>query len=248
MTVDGLVRSYTLVSPLIRHPGQLIPLVVAIHGYTVDSTWMEKTTQFDELAKSARFIVVYPQGLNNSWNAGSCCGDNHNADVAFIRELLDRLVADDQVNPSRVLVTGMSNGGMMAHRLACDLSDRILAIASVSGALVTATCNPARPVSVLEVHGTEDSQVPMQGDESFPATISFMTGWAKLNGCGRDPTITKSGITTTTAWSGSREGTRVLLEAVQGAGHGWFGHEFVSGEPDATKLVWDFFSHLPDRK
>jgi len=135
MTVDGLVRSYTLVRPLVPHPGQLVPLVVAIHGYTVDSTWMEKTTQFDELAKSARFIVVYPQGLNNSWNAGSCCGDNHNADVAFIRELLDRLVADDQVNPNRVLVTGMSNGGMMAHRLACDLSDRILAIASVSGAL-----------------------------------------------------------------------------------------------------------------
>src|SRR5256886_1153719 len=101
MTVDGLVRSYTLVSPLIRHPGQLIPLVVAIHGYTVDSTWMEKTTQFDELAKSARFIVVYPQGLNNSWNAGSCCGDSTNAMFAFIAELRDQQWAEAQVNRVR---------------------------------------------------------------------------------------------------------------------------------------------------
>ena len=248
LTVNGVMRSYTVVRPSSLNPRQLVPLVVAIHGYTVDSTWMETTTKFDDLARQAGFTVVYPQGINNSWNAGSCCGDNQVDDVAFISRLLDQLVATDQIDPNRIFVTGMSNGGMMAHRLACDLSDRVLAIASVSGALVTTTCNPARPVSVLEIHGSEDSQVPMQGGLSYPSTSSFMTAWARLDGCGSKPGVTKSGITTSSAWSGCREGTRVVLKAIQGAGHSWFGHDFVSGEPDATKLVWDFFSRVPDRR
>ena len=253
MTARGELRSYTVFSPLSLDPKELVPLVVAIHGYTVDSTEMETSSHFDDQATQGGFIVVYPQGLNNSWNAGSCCGHNSNDDVGFIRDLIDRLVSGGRVDPNRVFVTGMSNGGAMAHRLACELSDRIAGVASVSGALVTDACNPARPISVLEMHGTADSLVPFDGGFTaglghFPSTISFMTRWATLDGCANSPTMTRSGITQISTWSGCREGTLVVLEAVTGADHSWFGPEdALPGEPNATEVVWDFFSHLPPR-
>jgi polyhydroxybutyrate depolymerase len=253
MTVSGELRSYTVFSPLSQEPKMLIPLVVAIHGYTVDSTEMEASSHFDDLAQQDGFIVVYPQGLNNSWNAGSCCGHNSNDDVGFIRALLDRLVSGGRVDPKRVFVTGMSNGGALAHRLACELSDRIAGVASVSGALLTDACNPARPISVMEMHGTADSLVPFEGGFTaglghFPSTISFMTRWATLDGCAITPTVTQSGITQTSTWSGCREGMLVVLEAVAGADHSWFGPgDALPGEPNATQVVWDFFSHLPAR-
>lgn len=253
MTVNGQMRSYTVYRPPSLDAKQLVPLVVAIHGYTVDSTEMETSSHFDDQAKQSGFIVVYPQGLNNSWNAGSCCGGNSGDDVEFIRELIDRLISGSQVDPKRVFVTGMSNGGAMAHRLACELSDRIAAVASVSGALLTDACNPARPISVLEMHGTADSVVPFEGGFTaglghFPSTISFMTRWATLDGCASSPTVTQSGITHISTWSGCRGGTRVVLEAVTGADHNWFGPDDpVPGEPNATEVVWDFFSQLPAR-
>jgi polyhydroxybutyrate depolymerase len=253
VTINGQVRSYTVYRPPSLDAKQLVPLVVAIHGYTVDSTEMETSSHFDDQAKQSGFIVVYPQGLNNSWNAGSCCGHNSSDDVGFIRVLIDRLISGGQVDPKRVFVTGMSNGGAMAHRLACELSDRIAAVASVSGALLTDACNPARPISVLEMHGTADSVVPFEGGFTanlghFPSTISFMTRWATLDGCASSPTVTQSGITQISTWSGCREGTRVVLEAVTGADHSWFGPEdALPGEPNATEVVWDFFNHQPAR-
>ena len=253
MTFSGELRSYTVFSPLSLDPKKLVPLVVAIHGYTVDSTEMETSSHFDDQATQGGFIVVYPQGLNNSWNAGSCCGHNSNDDVGFIRELIDRLVSGGHVDPKRVFVTGMSNGGAMAHRLACELSDRIAGVASVSGALVTDACNLSRPISVLEMHGTADSLVPFEGGFTaglghFPSTISFMTRWATLDGCASTPTVTQSGITQISTWSGCRAGTLVVLEAVMGADHSWFGPgDPLPGEPNATEVVWDFFNHLPAR-
>lgn len=246
LTFNGQLRSYTVFRPTSLDPKQLVPLVVAMHAYTVDSTWMETTTRFDQQAKHGGFIVVYPQGTNNSWNAGSCCGDNSNDDVGFIRALIDRLVSGGHIDPKRVFVAGMSNGGMMAQRLACELSDRIAAVASVSGALATDACSPARPISVLEMHGTADTVVPFEG--STP-TISFMTRWATFNGCAGSPTVTQSGITKTSTWSGCREGTVVVLHAVTGGGHAWFGPDDpLPGEPNATEVVWNFFSHLPARE
>jgi polyhydroxybutyrate depolymerase len=252
MTVSGQVRTYTVFRPSSLDPIRPVPLVIALHGYTADARWMEDATHFDEQATQDGFIVVYPQGIDNSWNAGTCCGvaqSQNIDDVAFIRELIDRLVRDGHADPKRVFVTGMSNGAMMAHRLGCELSDRIAAIASVAGALITGACQPARPVSVLEMHGTEDSLVPFGGGSvagigQFPSTISFMRRWATFDGCTGSPTVTKSGITKTTTWAGCREHTAVILDAVTGAGHWWFGPDEDPAEPSATTVVWDFFSHV----
>ncbi|HEV2035134.1 MAG TPA: PHB depolymerase family esterase [Candidatus Dormibacteraeota bacterium] len=250
ITFAGGARTYVLFQPLSLDPKQLAPLVIALHGYTVDKTWMEGTTHFDTLAEKAGFEVVYPQGTGNSWNAGSCCGNNKNDDVGFIKALIDKLVRTAHIDPKRVYATGMSNGGFMAQRLACELSAQITAVASVSGSLVTESCNPSRAISVLEIHGTEDQTVPFQGGPiagigALPPTISLMKRWASLDGCAAAPAVTQSGITTRYVWTPCRDGSSVVLDAIAGGGHSWFGPEAMPGSPDATQTVWDFFSKSP---
>jgi polyhydroxybutyrate depolymerase len=250
MTVSGELRSYTVFSPLSLDPKKLVPLVVAIHGYTVDSTEMETSSHFDDQATRGGFIVVYPQGLNNSWNAGSCCGRNSNDDVGFIRDLIDRLIKSGHIDRTQVFATGMSNGGAMAQRLACDLADRVTAVASVSGSLLTVSCNPSRAISVMEMHGTADSLVPYKGGSTpglgyFPPTMSIMQRWANVDGCAATPAVGQSGIATTYSWSGCRDGTSVVLEAIAGEDHTWFAPENMPGEPDATQVTWNFLSHAP---
>lgn len=220
-----------------------------MHGWGGNPTEFEATSGFDDQAKQGAFVVVYPEGLYSSWNAGSCCADNNNDDVAFIRQLIDRLVSGGHVDPKRVFVTGMSNGGMMAHRLACELSDRVAAVASISGALAIDACHPTRPISILEMHGTGDTVVAFEGGylagALLPPTTSVMTQWAARDGCASSPTVTQSGITKRTAWSGCREGAVVVLDAVAGADHFWFAPANDPAQPNATAVVWDFFSRAP---
>jgi polyhydroxybutyrate depolymerase len=92
ITVEGVQRAYVVFRPPSADPARPAPLVIALHGYTADATWMESNTRFDEKGAQKGFIVVYPQGIKKSWNAGSCCGHNSSDDVGFIRDLIDRLV------------------------------------------------------------------------------------------------------------------------------------------------------------
>jgi polyhydroxybutyrate depolymerase len=250
ITYGGLERTYVFFQPFSLDPKQVVPLVIALHGYTVGATWMEDTTHFDALAERAGFVVVYPQGTGNSWNAGSCCGNNKNDDVGFFKALIEKLISNAHVDPKRVYATGMSNGGFMAQRLACELSAQITAVASVSGSLVTESCNPSRAISVLEIHGTDDQTVPYQGGSTpgigvLPQTMSLMRRWAGLDGCAVTPAVSQSGITTRYTWAPCRDGSSVVLDAVAGGGHSWFGPEAMPESPDATQAAWTFFSQSP---
>jgi polyhydroxybutyrate depolymerase len=250
ITEGGVQRTYVVYRPASLDPKQRVPLVIAMHGYTVDTTWMENTSHFDDLATTNGFIVVYPQGLGDAWNAGRCCGHDNNDDVGFIKDVIDKLVAEDNVDPKRVFATGMSNGALMAQRLACDAADRITAVTSVSGSLVSDPCDPSRPISVLEMHGLDDDLVPYKGGAVagltfFPPTISNMQKWASRDGCAISPAVTQDGITTTYMWSACHDGSVVVLDAIAGAGHSWFGPDEMPGEPDAAQVSWNFFSHAP---
>src|SRR5207248_5222098 len=117
-------------------------------------------------------------------------GNNKGDDVAFVAQLLDDLAAVAHVDAKRVYATGMSNGAMMAYRLAAELSERIAAVAPVAGVLTVARCEPKRPVSVLHFHGTEDALVPLDGKyKNAPAFFKLRSVeettalWAKVNGC-----------------------------------------------------------------
>ena len=192
-TADGRVRSY-LVSDLSN--GEPAPLLFVLHGFGGNAQAMSSFTNIEDSLDEYDLdaVVVYPsgtgaeQGLPQSWNAGTCCPFatfDLVDDVAFFDELIASLIAQYEIDSTRVWVVGHSNGGMMAYRLACELSTRVTAIGVAAGALVIDTCAPVRPVSALHVHGELDTVVPLAGGNSlgivFPSTQLSVETFALAN-------------------------------------------------------------------
>jgi polyhydroxybutyrate depolymerase len=158
--VGGRDRTYTVRLPSSYTGTTPMPLVVAMHGGFGSGTQLENQSQLTVKAEEAGFIVVYPDGVASllgirTWNAGGCCGYAMNQDiddVGFINALLDTLIADYAIDTQRIYATGMSNGGFMSYRLACELANRIAAIAPVSASMTIAACQPVRPVPVISFH------------------------------------------------------------------------------------------------
>ena len=257
LTVDGQVRYYRLFVPatlVAKQPSALVVLLHGCQGMQGSGDQAASISQFDGEATLSRLVAVYPDGQigqpsalfgrTRCWNAGHCCIDNLDLpaadDVAFISQLLDRLISDLPIDRARIFVAGGSGGAYMAYRLACELSGRIAGIASVSGAMAVDTCNPARPVSILEMHGTNDANV------SYDDGSSAVQRWTAIDGCVGDPTIKQSGITKTSMWRQCKGGAIVRFDTVVGGRHTWFGSAFapVPGEPDASTEIWKFFSSL----
>lgn len=248
------VAPYLVFRPASLDAAKQVPLVLALHGYTQSATALEGWTRLNDLATSGGFEVVYPQGYQNSWNAGICCGQAQAEkldDVGFIKALIDHLISLGGIDPKRVFATGLSNGALMSYRLACELSGSIAGIASVSGTMGVSesSCHPDLPVSVLEMHGTADDLVPYDGGDTgfgyFPASKVVIAEWAGNDHCTGNGTTTSSGVVTTQLWSTCRGGTIVRLDVIAGGAHTWFGS--VPGEPNSTQVVWDFFNHLQVR-
>lgn len=255
--VDGIQRSYRLFVPTTLDPSQAVPLLVVIHGGGNSVQSMVDTTQFDRAASVGNFMVVYPEATRGAWNAGFCCGSAPERgvdDVAFLNRLLDELEAEQALDPSRVFLAGVSNGAMMAYRYACEQADRVAAIASVAGTVTVDDCQPSRPVSVLELRGSEDPLVPFDGGPpdlpnaaelaSYPSAPEVASMWAEVNGCEGSLTASVEGLVTTTDWSGCTEGTAIRLVRVDGGGHVWFapGLGEANSAIDATDLITEFFS------
>jgi polyhydroxybutyrate depolymerase len=266
LTSDGLKRTYSLYLPPSLDRNHAAPLVVLLTCGPCTGDQMAQITNFDDQATRGGFIAVYPDPVpdaalapRGAWNAGPCCGDAWAKgvdDVAFIRRLLDRLTTDYRIDASKIFAAGLSAGALMVYRLACELSDRIAAIASVSGVMITENCRPVRPVSVLEMHGTNDANVPYAGGgwvNANPPTVSstatVIQRWVTLDGCAGNPTQTVSGITETSVWSACHGGTAVRFDTVTGGHHTWFGSALdpVPGEPHSNAVVWNFFGNLPPR-
>ena len=175
------------------------------------------------------FIVA---GLNgavyegaSSWNAGNCCTNAttyEENDLLFVSTVIDFVTSKYSIDKSRVWVMGHSNGGMMAYRLACDLSEKITAIAVVTGALVDSTCNPTKPVSVIHLHGNLDPTVPFYGGGKFetPSIYSSIGEFAKANDCKLSPNEYLNPIKEKFQWI-CKNGFEALLINYQEESHGW---------------------------
>ena len=168
-------------------PGQALPLVLALHGYGGSGPRMEPYSGFSAVADRYGFLVAYPSSSGRYWNSTAAPGQAN--DVRFLAELIDQLEQTMCVDPQRVFATGVSNGGSMVALAACELSSRIAAIASVSGDYSRQPpCRPARPVSVLEIHGTADQVVPYFGKPARRTTDGvppFVNGWVARDECAR---------------------------------------------------------------
>ena len=258
----GLVREYRLYVPAIytRTTGR-VPLLLNLHGYGSDNFQQENYGDFRAIADTANFLVVHPNGVfdgsnNRNWNTFGPRGTGVD-DVAFLAALIDTLASRYRLDPDRIYSTGMSNGGFMSYELACQLSNRVAAIASVTGSMTAsrlATCTSGRPVPVLEIHGTADGTVPYTGGTAlqFVAIPTLLNSWVTRNGCNPTPTVTmvpdinpNDGCTAErSVWSGGRNGSVVEHFRIIGGAHTWPGSAFVIGvtnqDISASREAWRF--------
>jgi polyhydroxybutyrate depolymerase len=260
-------------------PGHPAPLVLAFHGGGSSAGFMADDSRYglQREADQAGFIVAFPNGASRlpggrlaTWNAGGCCGyarDQGSDDVGFARVVVGAIEARYAVDASRVFATGMSNGGMMAHRLACDAADVFRAVASVAGTDATTHCSPSRPVSVLHIHARDDDHVRFDGGAgpgafrdrqsvmdfiSVPETIAR---WVQRDQCGGSPQrVLQVQGAYCDAYKACAGGAQVQLCVTDTGGHSWpgadrvrRGKEAASTAIDASATIWKFFASQPAR-
>jgi polyhydroxybutyrate depolymerase len=255
LEVGGVPRTYRLYTPPSLERSHPAPLVIVLGGFGNSADDMVGATGFDRVAETGNFVVAYADGVNKTWNAGYCCLGRATSgpdDVTFLTRLIDDVVSAQTVDQARVYAVGVSAGGMMAYRLGCEMAGRIAGVGSVAGAMILDDCHPAKPVSVIELHGTADGEVPYQGGKTAggatqesPPTPAVAQRWADLDHCPA-PTTTTAGVVTTAAWTGCSGGSAVKLVTLDGGGHTWFADGLgpVAGAVDASRMMWEFFSGL----
>jgi len=265
--VGGAAREYALHVPKDLPLGKKVPLLLVFHGGGGHAWRMSKFTGFDQVADENRFIVVYPEAVNKSWD--DTRGLSKADDVGFIRALIDHLTKELPIDASRVYATGISNGGFFSNRLACDLSDRIAAIASVAATMPTtlpASCHPTRPISVMYLNGTKDPLVPIDGGPvganlgfdrgeciSLADAAAFWAKWDKTAPTPRasqipdrvdDGTHIRKDIYTT-----GENDTEVVVYRIEDGGHTWPGGSQylpkmivgrVTHQIDGSREIWKF--------
>jgi polyhydroxybutyrate depolymerase len=269
---DDLSRTFRVHLPPGYDPDTPLPLVLMLHGGGGSGEQVEESSSnLSVVADEEGFIAVYPDGTGfiKTWNAGGCCGSavtNDIDDVGFMKALLDELEATLCVDRRRVFATGMSNGGMMTHRLACELPERFAAFAPAAAAEMSHSCTPSVPRPLMHIHGSADAHVPVEGGLGcgpsgvpYPALDETMETRRLVNGC--DPTTAvafTAGDGTCSAYQGCD--ADVLLCLIDGGGHSWPGGEPPGGAVDcpadgpqsstfdASREVWRFFADHPKPK
>lgn len=252
---DEIERTYYIYVPESYTGDQSVPLLMVFHGYTSSAKNIMSYSGFNSIADKEGFIAVYPQGtrLENKthWNVGGWTLKSSVDDVDFVDQLLDTLSNRYTIDPNRIYATGMSNGGYMSFLLACKLSSRIAAIASVTGSMTPQTfydCAPQHPMPVLQFHGTADGTVPYQGAPLWTQSIDdVLLYWKSFNETqvSTEPTALpdlnkKDGSTVEHyRYDNPVNGIAVEHYKVLGGKHQWFG---VRGNKDiqASRIIWDF--------
>lgn len=269
LTHKGIERSYVIRVPdAVARDDRRVPLVLVLHGGGGNAENAEKMTGFTEKATREGFIVAYPEGTGRrknrllTWNAGHCCGyamDKRIDDVGFISTLLDKLIEGYPIDPKRIYATGMSNGGMMTHRLGIELATKITAIAPVVGTLFGDEKTPAHPVSAIMLNGKLDQSVPYQGGppggrfagawDGTPAqpALEQAAFWARVDGCTGEPTTIDHAAFTRQQYH-CPAGHAVEIYLVNTNGHAWPGGQQgsrmgdkPSSQLNGTDVIWDFF-------
>lgn len=252
---DDLDRSYVVYIPPGYDHENPAPLVLSFHGYSNSPQQQEDWSGLSEKAARAGFVLVYPSGTGaiSGWNGGDCCGSMVD-DVGFVGALLDTLQAELCIDPRRVYATGFSNGGFLSHRLACELPDRIAAIAAVAGLMGIDDCAPARPMPVLQMHGTGDFVVPYGGSAvlGFESVAETIAGWVERDGCRGEPVVSyMQDEVTCERHEDCDAGVEVELCTIEGGGHTWPGGADIFGAGPTTQSLsandrlWDFFVAHP---
>jgi polyhydroxybutyrate depolymerase len=248
---DGRVRDYLVYVPRSYDNTRPVPLVLNFHGSMMNAGWQRSFSGMDATADEKGFVIVYPQGVGDSWNAGTCCREAQSSnvdDVGFVRALLDAVKKSVCIDTHRIYSAGFSNGGRMSYRLGCELADVFAAIAPVAGTksfpdeMNTPGCQPVLPVPLIDIMGSADPRVQAQ-----PGQIAE---WVAFNGC-TDTSPTESyrqGQHFCSTYSQCKDGASVTYCVVDGGDHCWPGsYPCVLGntsrpeEFSANDLIWKLF-------
>ena len=228
-----------------------LPLLFVLHGYTGLSSTIRSYSQFDSIADEENFIVVYVQGTtdsvgNTGWNVDVVSTFAQVDDVGFFAALIKYFKANYSINNDKIFSSGMSLGGFMSYRLACELEE-INGIGSVTGSMaVYYNCVPPNKKNIIHFHGTSDTVVPYNGNSWTTNVENAQAFWDDYNNCQSQSEVTMpdfngDGVYSTQLISYNCDGNReVILYAMEGEGHTWFrkswGHDLNSSE-----LIWEFF-------
>lgn len=267
----GRERWYEIHVPPSYRAGTPAPLVLNLHGGAGNPNQQRDDSGMNAVADAHGFLVVYPAGSGRlkerflTWNIGE--GDTYAVeqdidDIGFLRAVIDEVSRNFSVDAKRVYATGFSQGAFMSYRLACEASDRIAAIAPVSGVLLgdAGRCRPGRPVSIIHFHGKLDPNVAYAGGvgekahdkiarRSVEETIAF---WLEKDGLSDKPTREdRRGKAVMRAYGPGANGAEIVLWTLEDGGHTWPGGDSslpermvgpVNRDINASALIWDFFS------
>lgn len=271
---NGRKRNYNIILPENPAGNEKHPLVIALHGFGGNSKSIEYVSQLSTYVADNRICVVYPNGYANSqtsvfysWNAGFCCGNAYRKksdDVGFIKTLILSLLERYPLDKNKILVTGISNGAMLTHRIGVELGDLVKVIVpiagSIGGKMVTdpqpiTIHEPRTPISVMLFHGTKDNYIPYYGGEGKRGVANFISFedstqfWVKHNKCSPEAQERRTDSFTERIFTNGLQGTNVIQYTVINGTHSWpGGKKGLQSEGDpippaelcASKLMIDF--------
>lgn len=263
----GGIRKFDIHLPPVWAPGEKLPLVFNLHYLGGDARDQDTLTDFNFIADTAEFILCHPWGAGTNWNAGFISPYvNGPDDVGFISALIDKVNGLYNIDLGRVYAVGMGQGGFMTQRLACELDDRIAAVASVGGAMADSAmffCDNTRPVPVMLVNGTADSVINyFNGSPGFWQPIdSLVDFWIGRNNCtvpatfSALPDVVQEGSTISAYQYTCGPDAELLLYQVNNGGFAWPGATdslpnsgIINQDINCSEEVWKFFRRfrLPD--
>jgi polyhydroxybutyrate depolymerase len=275
LTSEGNARSFIVYLPTGFNNAGKMPMIFAIHGGSGTPEGMMGIANFKPIADRDKVVLVYPAGIQKNWNDGRPTMPNQLGinDVSFFNQMCDYMVTNYSVDGTKIYATGISNGGFMASRLGCELSNRIAAIAvdaaTIEAIAIAPGCNPGRAVPAIYIHGTADPLVPFNGGEmtaggtaggTILSHFQAVDKWVGINGCNTTPTVTdlpdiaNDGTTIKQrVYSGGTNGGEVVSYVVLNGGHTWpQGYQYLSEliigktsqDMNACEVIWTFFKRF----
>ncbi|WP_109300995.1 T9SS type A sorting domain-containing protein [Aquimarina sp. AU474] len=243
---DGRTRQYRLYIPQSYDANKPAPLILNYHGFTNNINVQYNQSNFQQLAEDNQFIFVTPQGLGflAGWAINNNFGGNED-DLGFSDALINKIQEDYNINEKRIYATGFSNGGFFSYRLACELSSRIAAVASVAGSMTRRwidnnQCQPQHPTAVLQITGTNDNVISINGNGTNEPINDVMEYWSAVNNADATPDVIQlGGGSTRSIWDNGDNGVTAEFIRVQGKAHSW-----VGGNINTSQEIWDFFSRF----
>lgn len=267
VNVGNVKREFRIYVPKLYTDGIAVPLVFNFHGYTSNNTQQELYGDFRPVADTANFIVVHPLGLpvigtSLGWNNFVSNLNSKPDDIGFFHKMIDTLSTIYSIDKNRIYSTGMSNGGFMSYDLACFASEKIAAIASVTGSMIQShlsACQAKHPTPILEIHGTTDPVIPYDGKGFLVQSVhidSLISFWVKFNQCSPTPTIAQVPNTNTAdnctaehyIYANGKKGVNVEFYKIINGGHTWPSAPInlpnngnTNRDINASTVIWNFF-------